>query len=186
MTDNCNTTKSGRKKYERKSGVAAIGCSSHGANGMNKGVFKLEDNSQVQDRMDQVQNGIKGTQFGAFVKKEIATDEVIEEMKKKDPNLDMVQKKQEIDKKVVIKMDHKSFGIPSAGKTRHWNNQYKIIDWQLKHKHSILRLYVFFTCSVLLRLFVYLFALLRCIFCSFFGPFFGFVCCCCFLLLVFD
>ena len=147
MTDNCNVTKNGRKKYEIKSGSQAVGCSSHGANGMNKGLFKLEENKQVQERMDAVQNGIKGTQFGAFVKKEVARDEVIEEMKKSDASFDASQSESEIQRRVTKKMDSKSFGIPSAGNTRHWNNQYKIADWQLRNKNSILRLYVFLSIS---------------------------------------
>ena len=142
MTDNCNTTKNGRRKYETKSGTQAVGCGSHGANGMNKGVFNLEENKAVQERMDAAQNGIKNTQFGAFVKKEIARAEVIEDEKKKDPNFDISQKRATIETNVIKKMDSKSFGIPSAGKTRQWNNQYKIADWQLKHKDNILKLYV--------------------------------------------
>ena len=146
MTDNCNTTKNGRRKYEAKSGVQAVGCSSHEANGMNKGVFELEENAPTQQKMEAAQNGIRNSRFGAYVKKEIATDEVIDEMKKMDPNLQVSECKNDIERKVKKKMDSKTYGIASAGKTRQWNNQYTVAEWQLTHKNSIIRLYVSILC----------------------------------------
>ena len=37
----------------------------------------------------------------------------------------------------------KSIGIPTAGNTRYWNNQYVDMQWQWSHRDAIHALYVF-------------------------------------------
>ena len=110
---------------------------------MNGKVFALDDNKEPQQEMDSTQNAMRNSQYGAFVKTQIVKDEIAVERKKADPNYNVDANVQEIEEEAERRIMDKSIGIPSAGNTRHWNNQFFILDWQLKHRLSIRKLLVF-------------------------------------------
>ena len=142
MSDNCTTTRSGRKKYEDQTGVQATGCASHGANTMNEGLFKLDKFKTVQKKMDAAINSMRNSTFGGFVKDEVIRSEIIEEKKAIDKEFDPSLHEMEIKAELKARRMKESNSIPNAGNTRQWNNQYKGIDWILARKDSILQLYV--------------------------------------------
>ena len=144
MSDSCNTSKSGRRKFEKETGLLATGCAAHGGNGMNKGIFKLNENTGIQKKMESAQNAMKNSKFGTFAKTEITKKEIATEWKASDEDFDetLQENKNKIDIEAARRQRTKSRGIPTAGKTREWNNQHDILDWQLKHKEALLNLYV--------------------------------------------
>ena len=56
MTDSCNTTISDRKKFQTKHKVMAVGCGSHMCNNINKGIFALAENKDIQTKLERCQN----------------------------------------------------------------------------------------------------------------------------------
>ena len=65
-----------------------------------------------------------------------------------------------IDEKAKEMGQYMRIGIKSAGKTRQWNNNFKVWNWQLKNKKALLSLYV---CCLILQLLCYTMNFLACL-----------------------
>ena len=146
LTDNCNTQRSVRNSYEQNTRNMVHGCGAHLFNTVNQHIFNLDTEingvifkERIED-MKKVQDKLKNTKLRKGLKDELLKKKAKTEVKLNNPGIvdpssrlnDLINSKYE-----QYKQSGHRIGIPAAGKTRHWNNLFDIMGFQLDNQTEI-------------------------------------------------
>ena len=139
LSDNCNKANKVRETYEEDTDNLVHGCFLHYLKKVNQCIFESNLFDETIGDLEHLQNKLKNTKLSKDLKEKIIEDRVKESNTKKQiitTNAEIaiqVQKREETDR----------VGIPTPGDTRHFNNIFDIIDFQIKNEDNIKKLYVF-------------------------------------------